>query len=118
VIKSNDLTHLSVGPKAVVLVAAVLVGAATACSSSGSGTTPLGAAGMRWIPGTGNTAGGLGAAGAGGGRSDSPRVVILFCHAEREAVFTLLGRLGARQVDATTDGIAELSPRLADQRRQ
>jgi len=61
---------------------------------------------------------GLGASGAGGGRSDSPRVVILFCHAEREAVFTLLGRLGARQVDATTDGIAELSPRLADQRRQ
>ena len=44
--------------------------------------------------------------------------MILFCHAQRDAVFTLLGRLGARQVDVTTDGIAELSPRLADQRRQ
>ena len=32
-------------------------------------------------------------------------------------VFALLERLGARQVDATTDGMAELSPRLADQRR-
>jgi cyanophycin synthetase len=57
-------------------------------------------------------------AGANGGRPDSPRVVILFCHAEREAVFALLGRLGARQVDATSEGIAHLSPRLADQRRQ
>ncbi|HEY3335977.1 MAG TPA: Mur ligase family protein [Candidatus Limnocylindrales bacterium] len=57
-------------------------------------------------------------AGANGGRADGPRVVVLFCHAEREAVFALLDRLGARQVDATTDGIAELSPQLADQRRQ
>src|SRR5678815_4119879 len=68
-LKSNGLTRLSVGPKAFVLVAAVLAGAATACSSSSPGTTPLGAAGMRWMPGTGNTAGGLGAAGAGGGRA-------------------------------------------------
>ncbi|HXU00645.1 MAG TPA: glycoside hydrolase family 3 N-terminal domain-containing protein [Polyangia bacterium] len=41
----------------------------TACSGGGGGPTPLGAAGMRWMPGTGNTAGGLGAAGTGGGRA-------------------------------------------------
>jgi Mur ligase family, glutamate ligase domain len=60
---------------------------------------------------------GSGAAGANGGRADGPRVVILFCHAEREAVFALLERLGARQVDATSEGMAQLSPRLADRRR-
>jgi beta-glucosidase len=37
-----------------------------ACSSGESATTPLGAAGVRWVPGTGNVAGGIGAAGAGG----------------------------------------------------
>ena len=50
------------------------------------------------------------------GRADAPRVVVLFCHAEREDVFALLARLGARQVDAA-DGLRDLSPRLADQRR-
>ena len=50
------------------------------------------------------------------GRADAPRVVVLFCHAEREDVFALLERLGARQVDAA-DGLRDLSPRLADQRR-
>jgi hypothetical protein len=43
-------------------------------------------------------------------------VVVLFCHAERDDVFALLARLGARQVDAA-DGMRDLSPRLADQRR-
>ena len=38
------------------------------------------------------------------GRADAPRVVVLFCHAEREDVFALLERLGARQVDAA-DGL-------------
>ena len=53
----------------VVLFAAVLTLVSTACSGGGGGPTPLGAAGMRWMPGTGNTAGGLGAAGTGGGRA-------------------------------------------------
>jgi hypothetical protein len=43
--------------------------------------------------------------------------VILFCHEQRDAVFALLQRLGARQVDVTSEGLAELSPRFADQRR-
>ena len=60
---------------------------------------------------------GSGAASSSDGRADAPRVVILFCHEQRDAVFALLQRLGARQVDVTTDGMAELSPRLADQRR-
>ena len=51
------------------------------------------------------------------GRADAPRVVVLFCHAEREDVFALLERLGARQLDAA-DGLRDLSPRLADQRRR
>lgn len=49
---------------------------------------------------------GVGAA-AGEGRPDAPRVVVLFCHAEREAVFALLARLGARRVDAVA-GLDEL----------
>ncbi|MEO5964919.1 MAG: Mur ligase family protein, partial [Candidatus Limnocylindrales bacterium] len=59
---------------------------------------------------------GAGGASAADGRPDSPRVVILFCHSERNEVFALLERLGARQVDAAA--MAELSPRLADQRRR
>jgi cyanophycin synthetase len=59
---------------------------------------------------------GSGAAAAGDGRPDAPRVVVLFCHEEREAVFALLERLGARQVDAA-GGLRELSPRLGDRRR-
>ena len=59
---------------------------------------------------------GSGGAAATNGRADAPRVVVLFCHAERDDVFALLGRLGARQVDAA-DGMRDLSPRLADQRR-
>jgi cyanophycin synthetase len=55
-----------------------------------------------------------GAAGANG-RADAPRVVILFCHAERDEVFALLDRLGAGQM--APDDIAALSPRLADRRR-
>ena len=59
---------------------------------------------------------GSGGAAATNGRADAPRVVVLFCHAERDEVFALLKRLGARQVDAA-DGLRDLSPRLADQRR-
>jgi cyanophycin synthetase len=59
---------------------------------------------------------GANGASATNGRADAPRVVVLFCHAEREDVFALLARLGARQVDAA-DGLRDLSPRLADQRR-
>jgi cyanophycin synthetase len=59
---------------------------------------------------------GSGAAAATNGRADAPRVVVLFCHAERDQVVALLERLGAHQVDLT-DGLRDLSPRLADQRR-
>jgi cyanophycin synthetase len=55
-------------------------------------------------------------ASATNGRADAPRVVVLFCHAERDGVFALLDRLGARQVDAA-DGLRDLSPRLADRAR-
>jgi cyanophycin synthetase len=60
--------------------------------------------------------GARGAAVTGDGRADAPRVVVLFCHTERDAVFALLERLGARPMDAT-DGLHQLSPRLADRRR-
>jgi hypothetical protein len=36
------------------------------------------------------------------GQAAGPRVIVLFCHQERDAVFALLDRLGARQVDAAT----------------
>ena len=59
---------------------------------------------------------GSGAAAAGDGRPDAPRVVVLFCHEEREQVFALLDRLGARQVDVSGE-LREISPRLSDRRR-
>jgi cyanophycin synthetase len=60
---------------------------------------------------------GSGAASSSNGRADAPRVVILFCHEQREDVFALLERLGAKQVDLTGEGLAALSPRLGDKRR-
>jgi cyanophycin synthetase len=59
---------------------------------------------------------GRGAAAAAGGGAEAPRVVVLFCHQERDAVFALLERLGAHPVDAST-GLGELAPRLAGQAR-
>jgi cyanophycin synthetase len=54
-----------------------------------------------------------GAAGAGadGGRSNAPRVIVLMCHEDRIGVFELLDRLGARPVDVATE-LTELVPRL------
>jgi cyanophycin synthetase len=39
---------------------------------------------------------GAGAAAAGDGRPDAPRILVLFCHEARDEVFALLDRLGAR----------------------
>lgn len=50
-------------------------------------------------------------AAASGGRSDAARVIVLMCHEEREAVFELLAKLGARPVDVATE-LSELIPRL------
>jgi cyanophycin synthetase len=54
-----------------------------------------------------------GAAGAGahGGRSDAARVIVLLCHEDRDGVFALLARLGARPVDVSSE-LTELVPRL------
>ena len=54
---------------------------------------------------------GAAAAGAHGGRSDAPRVVVLMCHEDRDGVFELLARLGARPVDIGSE-LTELVPRL------
>jgi cyanophycin synthetase len=60
-----------------------------------------------------------GAAGAGahGGRSNAPRVIVLMCHEDRDGVFELLGRLGARPVDVATE-LTELVPRLQGRPRR
>ena len=60
-----------------------------------------------------------GAAGAGahGGRSDAARVVVLMCHEDRDGVFELLKRLGARPVDVGTE-LTELIPRLQGRPRR
>ena len=60
-----------------------------------------------------------GAAGAtaNGGRSDAPRVIVLMCHEEREAVFELLSSLGARPVDIASE-LTELVPRLQSRPRR
>ena len=54
-----------------------------------------------------------GAAGHGpnGRGPDSPRVIVLMCHEERESVFELLATLGARPVDVASE-LTELVPRL------
>ncbi len=60
-----------------------------------------------------------GAAGAGadGGRTNAPRVVVLMCHEDRSGVFALLEGLGARPVDVATE-LTELVPRLQERPRR
>ena len=47
------------------------------------------------------------------GRPDQARVIVLLCHEERDAVFSLLGEMGARPVDVATE-LTTLVPRLQD----
>jgi cyanophycin synthetase len=56
-------------------------------------------------------------AGAQGGRSDAARVIVLMCHEDRDGVFGLLKRLGARPVDVATE-LTELVPRLQGRPRR
>ena len=59
-----------------------------------------------------------GSAVAGDGRRpDGSRVIVLMCHEEREAVFKLLARLGARPVDVASE-LTELVPRLQERPRR
>jgi cyanophycin synthetase len=60
---------------------------------------------------------GAAGAGAGGGRSDAPRVVVLMCHEDRDGVFAMLARLGARPVDVASE-LGELVPRLQGRPRR
>jgi cyanophycin synthetase len=55
--------------------------------------------------------------GAAGVRPDSARVIVLMCHSEREQVFDLLTRLGARPVDITSE-LTKLVPRLQERPRR
>jgi cyanophycin synthetase len=50
-------------------------------------------------------------AAAGGARPDSPRVIVLMCHEDRDGVFEVLASLGARPVDVAAE-LTELVPRL------
>jgi len=60
-----------------------------------------------------------GSAGASalGGRPDAARVVVLMCHEDRDGVFALLRRLGARPVDVASE-LGELVPRLQGRPRR
>jgi cyanophycin synthetase len=49
--------------------------------------------------------------GSSAGRVEAGRVIVLMCHEEREEVFRLLERLGARPVDVPSE-LTELIPRL------
>jgi cyanophycin synthetase len=49
--------------------------------------------------------------GSSEGRPDAGRVIVLMCHEEREEVFRLLERLGARPIDVPSE-LTELIPRL------
>jgi len=48
---------------------------------------------------------------------DSPRVIVLMCHEERDEVFRLLAELGARAVDVTEE-LTTLVPRLQERPRR
>ena len=56
-------------------------------------------------------------AGAHGGRPDAARVIVLMCHEDRDGVFALLKRLGARPVDVASE-LTELVPRLQGRPRR
>jgi cyanophycin synthetase len=60
---------------------------------------------------------GAAGAGANGGRSDAARVIVLMCHEDRDGVFELLRRLGARPVDVASE-LTELVPRMQDRPRR
>ena len=52
-----------------------------------------------------------------GDRADTPRVLVLMCHEEREEVFALLARLGARPIDVASE-LTTLVPRLQERPRR
>jgi len=52
-----------------------------------------------------------------GDRTDTPRVLVLMCHEEREEVFALLAKLGARPIDVATE-LTTLVPRLQERPRR
>ena len=60
-----------------------------------------------------------GAPGAGphGGRPDAARVIVLMCHQERDEVYELLARAGARPVDVASE-LTSLVPRLQERPRR
>jgi cyanophycin synthetase len=55
--------------------------------------------------------------GAGGGRSDAARVIVLMCHQERDEVYELLARVGAHPVDVASE-LTRLGPRLQGRPRR
>jgi cyanophycin synthetase len=63
------------------------------------------------LNGTGATAGG------NGSRPDSPRVIVLMCHEDRDGVFEFLRSVGARPVDVASE-LTELVPRLQQRPRR
>ena len=56
-------------------------------------------------------------AGAHGGRPDAARVIVLMCHQERDEVYDLLARAGARPVDVASE-LTSLVPRLQGRPRR
>jgi cyanophycin synthetase len=59
-----------------------------------------------------------GAAGNDQGRgADAPRVIVLLCHEEREEVFELLAKMGARPVDVASE-LTTIVPRLQERPRR
>jgi cyanophycin synthetase len=58
-----------------------------------------------------------GAPDANGGRPDAARVIVLMCHQERDEVYELLARIGARPVDVASE-LTTLVPRLQGRPRR
>ena len=54
---------------------------------------------------------------ADGDGAAEPRVIVLMCHEEREEVFALLEKLGARPIDVATE-LTTLVPRLQERPRR
>jgi cyanophycin synthetase len=55
--------------------------------------------------------------GPAGGRPDSARVIVLMCHEDRDGVYELLAKLGARPIDVASE-LTTLVPRLQGRPRR
>ena len=98
------------------IVGELLAGIRSAGTAAGAAEVPVYETESAALRAELNGAGGAHSARTGA-RPDAPRVVVLMCHEQREAVFALLAELGARPIDLSSE-LTELIPRLQERPRR